>query len=165
MGLASRARQSWSKKWKHPHFASLPQVNPSPESNNVFFDRTKKTFRIRRGFEHLCSWSGWQVITKKLRATLVARAVVKGTGGWTGGCLMNIITVFLRKQLRYLAWTCRNLISDSRDLVFSDIRDLMIIFCLWTRFSILGTRTRRVKHLKKPWLYIYVFVLDQIVHR
>ena len=37
MGLASRARQSWSKNRKHPHFASLPQANPTPESKNVFF--------------------------------------------------------------------------------------------------------------------------------
>ena len=38
-----------------PLFASLPQANPLSESKNVFFDRTKKTFRIRREFEHLCS--------------------------------------------------------------------------------------------------------------
>ena len=37
MGLAFSARQSWSKNQKHPHFASLPQANPSPESKNVFF--------------------------------------------------------------------------------------------------------------------------------
>jgi len=32
MGLASRVRQSWSKNRKRPHFASLSQANPSPES-------------------------------------------------------------------------------------------------------------------------------------
>ena len=36
MGLASRARQSWSKNRKRPHFASLSQANPSPESK-IFF--------------------------------------------------------------------------------------------------------------------------------
>ena len=36
IGLASRTRQSWSKKTNHPHFASLSQANPSPKSKNVF---------------------------------------------------------------------------------------------------------------------------------
>jgi len=61
-----------------PHFASLSQVNPSPKSKNVFLNRTKKTFRIRRGLEQLSSYSGWQVIIKKPRANLLARAVVEG---------------------------------------------------------------------------------------
>jgi len=54
------------KKTKTPHFASLPQANPSPKSKHFFFNRTKKTCRIRRGFEQLSSYRGWQVITKKL---------------------------------------------------------------------------------------------------
>jgi len=37
-------------------------------------------FRNRRGFEKLSSYSGWRVITKKARATMVARMVVKGKG-------------------------------------------------------------------------------------
>ena len=68
MGLASRARQSWSKNQKRPHFASLPQANPSPESKNFFKNRTKTSSRICRGFEHLSSCSSWRVITKKPRA-------------------------------------------------------------------------------------------------
>ena len=32
MGLASRACQNWSKNRKRPHFASLSQGNPLPES-------------------------------------------------------------------------------------------------------------------------------------
>jgi len=36
MGLASRARQIWSKNLKRPHFASLFQANPSPESKHFF---------------------------------------------------------------------------------------------------------------------------------
>ena len=36
MGLASRASQIWSKKRKRPHFASLSQVNLSPESKKFF---------------------------------------------------------------------------------------------------------------------------------
>jgi len=80
IGLASRARQSSSKKQKHPHFASLSQANPSPKSKTFFKHRTKKTCRIRRGFEQLSSYSGWRVITKKSRANLLARAVVKGRG-------------------------------------------------------------------------------------
>jgi len=41
-------------------------------------NRTKKTCCIRRGFEQLSSYSGWRVITKKARVTIVARVVVKG---------------------------------------------------------------------------------------
>jgi len=36
IGLASRALQSWSKKRKHPHFASPCQANPSPKSKKCF---------------------------------------------------------------------------------------------------------------------------------
>ena len=52
-----------------------PRRTPYP-NQNVFFNRTKKTFRIRRGFEHLSSCSGWRVITKKPWATIVALVVV-----------------------------------------------------------------------------------------
>jgi len=50
----------------------------SHSNQKHFFNRTKKTFRIRRGFEQLSSYSGWRVITKKTRANLLARAAVKG---------------------------------------------------------------------------------------
>jgi len=77
IGLASRARQSWSKNPKHTHFVNLSQANPSPKS--IFFlNRTKKTCRIPRGFEQLSSYSGWRVMTMKPRANLLAPAVVKG---------------------------------------------------------------------------------------
>jgi len=33
---------------------------------------------IHRGFEHLSSYSGWRVITKKPRANLLVFAVIKG---------------------------------------------------------------------------------------
>ena len=52
-----------------------PRRTPHP-NKKIFFNRTKKTFRIRRGFEHLCSCSGWRVITKKTWATIVALVVV-----------------------------------------------------------------------------------------
>jgi len=41
MGLASKARQSWSKNRKRPHFASLSQANPSPESKKFFLIKPK----------------------------------------------------------------------------------------------------------------------------
>ena len=72
MGLASRARQIWSKNRKRPHFASLSQANPSPESKNFFLNKTKKSSRICRGFEQLSRYCGWRVITKKPTATIVA---------------------------------------------------------------------------------------------
>jgi len=81
IGLASRARQNWSKNQKHPHFARLSQANPSLKSKK-FFNRTKKTCRIRRGFEQPSSYSGWRVVTKKPRANLLARADVKGLNRW-----------------------------------------------------------------------------------
>jgi len=43
-----------------------------------FFNRNKKACCIRRGFEQLSSYSGWRVITKKPRANVLAREVVKG---------------------------------------------------------------------------------------
>jgi len=43
-------------------------------NQKFFFHRTKKTCRIRKGFEQLSSYSGWRVITKKTRAKLLARA-------------------------------------------------------------------------------------------
>jgi len=62
---------------------TLPLCEPLPgepltQIKTIFFNRTKKTCRIRRGFEQLSSYSGWRVITKKTRANLLARAVVKG---------------------------------------------------------------------------------------
>ena len=77
LGLASRARQSWSKKQNTPTLRASPRRTLHP-NQNIFFNRTKKTCRIRRGFEQLSSYSGWRVITKKTRANLLARAVVKG---------------------------------------------------------------------------------------
>jgi len=74
--LASRARQSWSKNRKRPHFASLSQANPSPESKKFFFHRTKKSSRICRGFEQLSSYCGWRVITKKTRAKIFSGTIL-----------------------------------------------------------------------------------------
>ena len=60
-----------------PNLRASPRRTPHPNQKN-FFNRTKKTCRIRRGFEQLSSHSGWRVITKQPRANLLARAVVKG---------------------------------------------------------------------------------------
>jgi len=51
---------------------------PLTQIKKICFNRTKKTCCIRRGFEQLSSYSGWRVLTKKARANLLARAVVKG---------------------------------------------------------------------------------------
>ena len=56
---------------------SLPESVMTPKSK-IIKNRTKKTCRIRRGFEQLSSYSGWRVITKKPKANLLARAVIKG---------------------------------------------------------------------------------------
>jgi len=60
-----------------PTFRDPPRRTPYP-NQKIFFNRTKTTCCIRRGFEQLSSYSGWGVTTKKARANLLARAVVKG---------------------------------------------------------------------------------------
>jgi len=60
-----------------PTLGARPKRTPHP-NQKFFFNRTKKTYCIRRGFEQLSSYSGWRVITKKARANLLARAVVEG---------------------------------------------------------------------------------------
>jgi len=48
-----------------PTLRAHPRRTLHPNQKFFFFNRTKKTFRIRGGFEHLSSCSGWRVITKK----------------------------------------------------------------------------------------------------
>jgi len=60
-----------------PTLRASTRRTPQP-NQKFFFNRTKKTCRIHRGFEQLSSYSGWRVITKKPRANLLARAIVKG---------------------------------------------------------------------------------------
>jgi len=62
---------------------NIPILRTSPRrtlhpNQKFFFNRTKKTCLIRRGFEQLFGYSGCRVITKKPRANLLTRAVVKG---------------------------------------------------------------------------------------
>jgi len=63
------------KNTNTPTLRASPRRTPDP-NQNIFFDRIKKTCRIRRGFEQLYSYSGWRVITKKTSGNLLARAVV-----------------------------------------------------------------------------------------
>jgi len=51
-----------------------PRRNPYRNQKKFFFNRTKKTCHIRRGFEQLSNYSGWRVTTKKLPAHVLARA-------------------------------------------------------------------------------------------
>ena len=60
-----------------PTLRASPRRTPHP-NQNFFFNRTMRTCRIRRGFEQISSYSGWQVITKKPRAKLLVCVVVKG---------------------------------------------------------------------------------------
>ena len=64
------------KKRNTPTLRASPRRTPHP-NQKIFFNRTKKSCCIRRGFEQLSSYSGWRVITKKPRANLLTRAVVK----------------------------------------------------------------------------------------
>ena len=65
------------KKRNTPSLRAFPRGTPHP-NQKFFFNRTKKSCRIRRVFELLSSYSGWPVITKKPRANKLARAMVKG---------------------------------------------------------------------------------------
>jgi len=67
------------KKPKAPPLCEPLPGEPLTQIKVFFFNRTKKTCRIRRRFEKLSSYSGWRVITKKRCANLLARAVVKGS--------------------------------------------------------------------------------------
>ena len=66
------------KKTKIFPFCEPVPGEPFTQIKRLFFNRTKKTCCIRRGFELLPSYNGWRVVTKKARANLLARAVVKG---------------------------------------------------------------------------------------
>ena len=66
------------KKHKTPPLCEPLPGEPLTQIKKFFFNRTKNTCRIRRGFEQLSSYSGWRVVTKKPCAILLARAVVKG---------------------------------------------------------------------------------------
>ena len=61
-----------------PNSRASPRRTPHPNQKNFFFDTTKKTSRICRGFELLSSYCGWRVITKKPRANILALVGVKG---------------------------------------------------------------------------------------
>jgi len=49
-----------------PTLRASPRQTLSPNHKIFFKNRTKKSCRIRRGFEQLSSYSGWRVITKNL---------------------------------------------------------------------------------------------------
>jgi len=66
------------KKNETPQLCEPLPGEPLIQIKKNFFNRTKKSCRIRKGFEQLSNYSGWRVITKKTRANLLARAVVKG---------------------------------------------------------------------------------------
>ena len=59
------------KKTKTPPLCEPVPGEPLTQIENFFFNRTKKSCCIRRGFEQLSSYSGWRVITKKARANLL----------------------------------------------------------------------------------------------
>jgi len=49
------------KNAKTPPLVTPPQENPKPKTENFFLTRNYWTCWIRRGFEHLSSYSGWRV--------------------------------------------------------------------------------------------------------
>ena len=71
----------------------------------------------------------------------------------------NIITVFFKENVTYLVWICRDLISLILGTWFSLIQGTRWQFSLIleTRFSILGTRIRSLKHIKKTLIILLVY--------
>jgi len=55
---------------------------PFTQIKKKFFYRTKKTCRIRRGFDELSSYSGWRVITKNLAPIYWRARSLKGAPGF-----------------------------------------------------------------------------------
>jgi len=66
-----------------PTLLASPRRTPHP-NQNIFFNRTKKSSRICRGFEQLSSYCGWRVITKKPSANILALVGVKGWAIYLG---------------------------------------------------------------------------------
>jgi len=69
------------KNEKAPTLRASPRRTPHPNQKIVFFNRTKKSSRICRGFEQLSSDCGWRVLTKKTRSNILACVGVKGLLG------------------------------------------------------------------------------------
>jgi len=88
-----------------PTLRTSPRRTPH-QNQKLFLNRTKKTCCIRRGFEQLSSYSGWRVITKKTRANLLARAVIKGLKavvGMTVSALQSSAYIESTRRSAYLA--------------------------------------------------------------
>jgi len=68
------------QKFKNTPTCDISPENSELESNIVFSTKTK-TFRILAGFEQLSSSNGWKIMAKKVPATIVAGAGVKGAIG------------------------------------------------------------------------------------
>jgi len=65
-GIGVQGPSNLVKKPKTPQLCEPTPGEPLTPIKKFFFNRTKKTFHIRRGFEHLSSCSGLRVIKKKL---------------------------------------------------------------------------------------------------
>jgi len=76
-GIGVQGPSKLVKKTKTPPFSESLPGEPLTQIK-IFFNRTKKTCCIRKGFKQLSSYSGWRVITKKAHANLLVRAVFKG---------------------------------------------------------------------------------------
>jgi len=86
------------KKRNTPNLRASPRRTPHPNQKFFFFNRTKKSCHIRRGFEQLSSYSSWRVITKKTRAHLLAGTDVQG--------LINFL--FFSEVVSYLSDSLQN---------------------------------------------------------
>jgi len=56
-------------------------------------------------------------------------SLVRPIGKIPSSANYTLLQFFLKEKVRYLAWTCRDPISDSRDPIFSLSRDPMTTFC------------------------------------
>ena len=75
-GIGVQVPSKLVKKTKTPPLCERLPGEPLTRIKKFFFNRTKKSSRICRGFEQLSSYCGWRVTTKKLRANILARVGV-----------------------------------------------------------------------------------------
>jgi len=90
---------------------------PLTQIQNVFYNRTKKSCRIRRGFEQLSSYSDWRVITKKLEPIY-----------WLARSLEGCQTALFVYPLRHLCNATRgNSLSDAHQVFGIDTKLSFIV--------------------------------------
>jgi len=81
IGLASRARQSWSKNENTPTLRASPRRTPHPNQKISFLIEPRRLAASVEGLNNSLAIAAGELYLKKPRANLLMRAVVKGLSG------------------------------------------------------------------------------------